>query len=230
MLECKKYPRTFHLPWSKGVTKDDKFAKELDHFIGKEVIITEKMDGENTSMYPDYGKMGLHARSINSLNEWWHEWCKNLQVSIVPEIEGYRLCGENMTAIHSIEYDNLQSYFYLFSIWDMETNTCLAWDDMMEIANALELVTPKVLYRGVWDAKLFEQIFEDMDKEKMEGYTIRVVDSFHYDDFSKSLVKAVRDGHVQTDVHWRKNAKQAKIANPDMIMPSSMRGKSFFKD
>lgn len=227
MADKVKYPRTFHLPWSKGVTKDDKFAKNLDFFIGKEVIITEKMDGENTSMYSAYGKDGMHARSVDSKMEWYHEWCKVLQVSIAHEIKGLRLCGENMSAIHSIEYDNLESFFYLFSIWDEETNMCLSWDDMMDIAEALELTTPKVLYRGVWNPELFEKIFEDMDKEKMEGYTIRIVDSFHYDDFSQCLVKAVRDGHVQTDEHWRKNAKPAVVRDPDSIMPSSMRGKKF---
>lgn len=227
MTMCVKYPRTFHLPWSKGVTKDDKFAKELDFFIGKEVIITEKMDGENTSMYPAYGKDGIHARSIDSRMEWYHEWCKALQVSIAQDISGLRLCGENMSAIHSIEYDNLRSFFYLFSIWDIETNTCLSWDDMMEIAESLELVTPTVFYRGEWDAKKFEKIFDDLDKSKVEGYTIRVVDSFHYDDFSKSLVKAVRDGHVQTDVHWRKNAQKAIIKKPELVLPSSMRNKDF---
>ena len=42
-----KYPRTFHLPWSPGATSDDKMLKSIEHFIGKEVVITEKMDGEN---------------------------------------------------------------------------------------------------------------------------------------------------------------------------------------
>ncbi len=41
-----KYPRTFHLPWSPGLTKDDKRIENLDGFIGREVVVTEKMDGE----------------------------------------------------------------------------------------------------------------------------------------------------------------------------------------
>ena len=49
-----KYPRTFHIPGSPGATSDDKILKSLDHFKGKRVIITEKMDGENTSLYRDY--------------------------------------------------------------------------------------------------------------------------------------------------------------------------------
>lgn len=42
----RKYPRTLHLPQSLSVTSDDKVHKSLDQFEGKEVIITEKLDGD----------------------------------------------------------------------------------------------------------------------------------------------------------------------------------------
>jgi len=57
-----KYPRTYHLPWSEEVKSDDKTLHDLSHFIGKEVVITEKMDGENTTWYNN----NTHARSIDS--------------------------------------------------------------------------------------------------------------------------------------------------------------------
>lgn len=57
-----KYPRTFHLPWSEEIHNDDKTLTDLSCFEGEEVVITEKMDGENTTWYNDY----THARSINS--------------------------------------------------------------------------------------------------------------------------------------------------------------------
>lgn len=41
----KKYPRTFHLPFSEGVQSDDKIMKDLSSLEGKEVIVTYKMDG-----------------------------------------------------------------------------------------------------------------------------------------------------------------------------------------
>ena len=58
-----KYPRTPHLPFSPGGTKDDRRLRDINCFVGKEVVVTEKMDGENTSIYRDY----YHARSINSI-------------------------------------------------------------------------------------------------------------------------------------------------------------------
>lgn len=42
-----KYPRTYHLPWSPGTTKDDRIMKDIDTLLNNEVVITLKMDGEN---------------------------------------------------------------------------------------------------------------------------------------------------------------------------------------
>ena len=46
-----KYPRTYHLPFSPGFTSDDKVLKDDSYFRGKEIVVTEKMDGENVSIY-----------------------------------------------------------------------------------------------------------------------------------------------------------------------------------
>ncbi|MFT5465446.1 MAG: hypothetical protein ACI8UO_000541 [Verrucomicrobiales bacterium] len=56
-----KYPRTLHLPWSPGSTNDDCFLNGVSHFEGREVVVTEKLDGENTSMY----RGGIHARTLD---------------------------------------------------------------------------------------------------------------------------------------------------------------------
>ena len=53
MNERVKYPRTYHLPWSEGRTDDDKVLSDDSQFIGKYVVVTEKMDGENTTIYSD---------------------------------------------------------------------------------------------------------------------------------------------------------------------------------
>lgn len=41
-----KYPRTYHLPWSPGRSSDDKILKNVDHFKGKSVVVSLKLDGE----------------------------------------------------------------------------------------------------------------------------------------------------------------------------------------
>lgn len=196
----KKYPKTFHLPWSLGKTNDDKTLKNVEHFVGKEVVVTEKLDGENTSFSHDY----IHARSLDSANHPSRNWVKMLQASIAHEIpENVRLCGENVFAKHSIYYEELPSYFLLFSVWN-ENNICLSWDKTVEVASLLQLETVPVLYRGIYDEKKIKELYlkTSVFGGEQEGYVVRLAESFHYDDFKLSVGKFVRENHVQTSDHW----------------------------
>ena len=104
-----KYPRTFHLPWSPGVTDDDRVLDDPDAAFGESrVVVTEKMDGECTTMYRDY----LHARSTDYSPHPSRDRVRALHAQIAHDIpEGWRVCGENVYAQHSISYDALPSYF-----------------------------------------------------------------------------------------------------------------------
>lgn len=102
------YPRTPHLPWSPGATADDVRTTDLSGLAGREVVVTEKLDGENTTLYRD----GLHARSLDSAHHPSRAWVKSLHGSVASAIpEGWRVCGENMYARHSLGYDDLDSWF-----------------------------------------------------------------------------------------------------------------------
>ena len=70
-----KYPRTYHLPFSPGATKDDKRLSGdwFSHYKGKEVVITEKLDGENSCItrYDVFARShGAPTRSPWSINLW----------------------------------------------------------------------------------------------------------------------------------------------------------------
>ena len=187
-----KYPRTPHLPWSPGATKDDRILPNINHFINKEVVITEKMDGENTSLYKD----GLHARSIDSVYHPSRDWLKNFHSQISYLLNDYRICGEYMYAKHSIFYNNLISYFYGFSVW--KEDLCLDWKFTTEFFSNLNIPIPQILYEGIYS----KDIRINLDKEKQEGYVVRLKDSFLIKDFNISVAKYVRSHHVQTDNHW----------------------------
>ena len=198
-----KYPRTYHVPWSLGSSSDDKFIPSMDIFEGIEVVVTEKMDGENTSLYNDY----LHARSLNTRYHVSRDWVKlfhaNMQFNIP---EGWRICGENMFAKHSIAYEDLPSYFLGFSIWN-ENNLCLGWDETLDFFELLDVSPVKEVWRGIYDEKTIKEFTLEQNKinsDSIEGFVIRKADSFHYNDFKNSLVKFVRENHVQTDQHWTK--------------------------
>ncbi|ODG93955.1 2'-5' RNA ligase [Gottfriedia luciferensis] len=195
-----KYPKTFHLPWSESKTSDDKTLHTIEHFIGKEVVVTEKIDGENCSIYRD----AIHARSTDSLDHPSRHWVKMLQATIGYQIpEHWRVCGENVYAMHSILYEELDSYFYIFSIWD-EQNKCLSWEETIIWSELLGLKTAPVLYKGVFNEEAIKACYTKKSNlgGEQEGYVIRLTDGFQYNDFKYSVAKFVRENHVQTDKHW----------------------------
>lgn len=193
-----KYPRTYHLPWSEGMTDDDRMIKSMDPFVGKRVIVTEKMDGENTTGYKDY----MHARSVDGRSHLSREWVKNFWYQRSFELpDGWRVCGENLYAKHSIHYHDLNTYFQGFSIWD-NMNMCLDWDETLEWFQLLEIEPVKVLYDGIFDEDKIKNLWHPRKWGTSEGYVLRVADKFAYGDFRNCVGKYVRKNHVQTVKHW----------------------------
>ena len=140
-----KYNRTYHLHFSKGCTSDDKIADKIDNLIGREVVITEKLDGSNTGIT----KGGVYGRShaAYTTNPWDKE-VRILHSLIQNDIQDdVFIFGENMEGIHSIEYTNLYSYFYMFGIRD--NNNWLSWDEVEEYSYLLDIPTVPVLFRGI---------------------------------------------------------------------------------
>ena len=197
IMRITKYPSTKYLPWSRSVEDGDRIIDDMSAFEGNRVIMTEKMDGEGTSMY--HSK--LHDRSLDSVNHPSRNWVKNFWGGIRHNIPyDVRICGENCYAKHSIYYTNLSTYFYGFNAWI--DNTCLSWDDTLDIFEKLDIVPVRVIYDGIYDEKFISDY--EFDERKMEGYVLRTADAFQLHEFGSHLGKHVRAGHVQTDEHWMK--------------------------
>lgn len=206
-----KYPRTYHLPWSPNLTKDDRMMPDVKDFDGKEVVVTLKMDGENTTMYSDF----IHARSLVMEPHESRNRVKALHGQICHEIpKDWRLCGENLYAEHSIPYADLPGFFMVFSMWN-ETSICLPWDETVEWAQMLDLPHVPVIYRGVFNRSLIEFAFQPFST-KHEGYVVRLAGSFPYSAFRHSVGKYVRKGHVHTHKHWMRHR----------VVPNKLRGES----
>jgi len=196
MEKSHKYPRTPHLPWSPGMSADDVRVQANSGFHNSEVIVTEKMDGENTSIYRDH----THARSLDSRHHSSRDWLKQWHSGFAHNIPvGWRICGENLFAQHSVAYRTLASYFYGFSIWN-EKNECLSWEETEEWFDILDIHPVTVLYRGQWDEKLIREL--RIDTSISEGYVVRAADSFEFEQFSQHVAKWVRPNHVQSEQHW----------------------------
>ncbi|MER5928842.1 RNA ligase family protein [Streptomyces sp. NPDC002054] len=190
------YPRTPHLPWSPGASSDDVRSAGLAGLAGREVVVTEKLDGENTTLYAD----GLHARSLDSGHHPSRAWVKGLHGRIGAGIPpGWRVCGENLYARHSLAYEDLDSWFYGFSVWD-DTGRCLDWDSTVRFLRRLGVPVPRVLWRGVFDERALRRL--RLNTTRREGYVVRTVEGFGQAEFGARVAKWVRAGHVVTDTHW----------------------------
>ncbi len=209
-----KYPRTYHFDFSPGTTSDDRIAKKFDSIIGVPFVITEKLDGENNSMVCD----GVYARSHTDFTiSPWSAKVRELHSILKHSIsKDLYIFGEAMSAIHSIEYENLTSHFYMFGarykgIWS-------SWEEVEEYAYLLDLPTVPVLFKGtVKSYKELKDLIEKLVAEPSvlggtrEGVVARPLKQFNDDEFSSSVFKWVRKDHVTTDSHWTKNWKFAKI-------------------
>ena len=204
-----KYPRTFHIPQSPGASADDKVLDDINMFIGQHVIITEKMDGENTTIH----HRGTHARSLNSRHHESRSWVKSFAASISPFLdENERIIGENMFAVHSLEYENLPSYFLGFA--HQIDCTFSSWDDTQRRFSDFNIESVRVLYDGIFDNKVLQDTIRELDPKIQEGFVIRKRAAFHVSDFSISVAKYVRANHVKSSDHWMHSTiRQNKMRN-----------------
>lgn len=198
-----KYPRTYHLPWSPGVSDDDRIIESLAGLEGEEVVATLKLDGEQMNVYRD----GFHARSIDTQSHPCRDWFWAVHRRIGHEIpENWRICGENLYAKHSIHYRNLPGYFIVFGVWN-EKNVCLSRDETEEWAALLDLPVVPVLWRGGWNEAVLRALYSpEYEGDPCEGFVVRVARAFHYKEYRHVVAKYVRAGHVQTHAHWLRQA------------------------
>jgi hypothetical protein len=199
-----KYPRTHHLTWSPGATSDDKVLPSIEHFIGQEVVVTEKLDGENTTIYANGY---IHARSLDSKPHKSRDAAYRLAERIGQDglPDDMRICGENVYAQHAIGYRNLPAYFISFGIY--QGDTCLSWDETLDWCHLLGLYHAAVLYRGPWDEAVIRACWTGRSTtspgDPQEGYVVRLAGAFPLAAFGSSVAKYVRPGHVEEGaVHW----------------------------
>lgn len=79
-----KYPKTYYLPWSKlEIYGNDRVLENDENFKNRPILVSEKRDGENTSLYSDGF---VHARSIDSDNHPSRTWIKNFGLNAIINV------------------------------------------------------------------------------------------------------------------------------------------------
>lgn len=193
MGKAYRYPTTPHIPASQGRTTEDVALRDLSCLMGRPVVITEKMDGENVSVYQSnfHGRTTespLDARGRLSPN---HSHVRDVFNRIAPALGKRRVCGEALREKNHIEYRDLEDFFLTFSVWEGEA--CLSWGETVDFCVKLELPMVPVLYVGSLTddalAALVKRFKIDAGKE---GFVIRSVGPFDMGDFSRNVAKWTR--------------------------------------
>ena len=221
-----KYGRTYHFPFSPGTTSDDRINHTYWDNIKKieTLVHTEKLDGENNCL----NQFGVFARShaapttspwTNRIRERWE-----LMKHDLGDIE---LFGENLYAVHSIEYKQIESYYYIFAVRHLDK--WLSWEEvkfyaaMFDLPTVPELaiqsvddLTEESLKKQILDWAKEPSVFGSIDTQTQqnctrEGIVTRNIGEYAVSDFALNVFKYVRKGHVKTGEHWTRNWKRAQL-------------------
>lgn len=224
MSQSRKYGRTFHYPFSPGTTSDDRINHDYWNDINsiEKVVHTEKLDGENTCL----NQYGVFARSHAAPTR--HPWAGYLKEKwqlIQNDLGDLEIFGENIYAIHSIEYLEIESHFYVFGIRLLDK--WLSWEEVQFYSSLLDFPTvPEIEIVEPNDQQIFEEetlklvnqesVFQSVDIHTqlpctMEGIVTRNLEEYSVENFRKNVFKYVRKNHVKTDEHWTRNWKRAPL-------------------
>lgn len=182
-----KFPRTPHLPGSRG-TDDD---IHVQYSYAGEVVATEKMDGSNIMMNSDK----FITRSGKTSRADWTYPMWNIFYQVKDSIPaGYWLAGEFLHWQKTVRYENLPHAFIVFGV--MKGNKCLAWDDVVDMASNCGLPTVRVIARG--NPQQVISAAKNEWREGQEGFVVRPVAAFSLPHYQENVAKWVNGDHVAT--------------------------------
>lgn len=222
MTTISRYGKTPHWPWSQTVHKDDRYHKTPEFFLNRDVIVEEKLDGGNATLFD--GKVYARSTGGEAIQPWFcmakkhHAW-KTLQDT------DWMYSGEEIYAKHAIEYGPVLETrtFYLFAV--RNDSIYESWDNIVAHASRLDFGLPWFEKRRFSSCKEITEFFahhqkhpEDLKNRPItgecEGFVIRNPDKFLVSEFHMNVCKYVRERHIQTDSRWEATWKPIKFLTP----------------
>lgn len=184
---------------------------------GDHIIIQEKIDGANASFRRDGDLIRAYSRNnelslSNNLGGFW-QWTQTLDVNQL--VEGAIYFGE-FTNPHKVKYPEHLKQFFLFDIYDTDTERYIAFKFVESEAKRLNLNLVPVFYEGEY--KGFDHLMSFVGQTKLggvmgdieggEGIVVKNVD--YTDRFgNQKFVKLVTDKF--REVQSQKAPKDPKI-------------------
>lgn len=150
----------------------DKYAPAFK--AGEHITITEKIDGANASIVVNEDGTLTACSRRNELNQnntlqGFYDFVQTLDASIVSAAltSRYILFGEWLVK-HTIRYpEDKMKQFYVFDVYDTETEQYMPWDFTKQIAEFIGLKTVPLFYDGPFIS--WEHIYSFVGKTEMDG-------------------------------------------------------------
>jgi hypothetical protein len=150
----------------------DKYAPAFK--VGEHITITEKIDGANASIVVNEDGTLTACSRRNELNQdntlqGFYGFVQTLDASIVSAAltSRYILFGEWLVK-HTIRYpEDKMKQFYVFDVYDTETEQYMPWDFTKQIAEFIGLKTVPLFYDGPFIS--WEHIYSFVGKTEMGG-------------------------------------------------------------
>jgi len=210
-----KYPRTPYWPYSPTIGRGDAVHSDPERFVGRPVVVTEKLDGSNVLIHR--GKVYGRSVAEEAANKWMAMVKKHHAWKVTePDIHLY---GEDIYGVHSIEYGAVgeEETFYAFALRDGRGDFS-STAALERFAGERSIPVVPVIFRGAFASLTEMREFIRSEHAKpstlggeREGVVVRVADGFTSAEFARSVCKSVRQGHVQTYRHWTRNWRPCKL-------------------
>ena len=210
-----KYPRTPYWPYSPTIGRGDTVHPDPERFVGRPVVVSEKLDGANVLIHR--GKVYGRSIAAEAANKWmamvkkYHAWK-------ITEPDLY-LYGEDIYGVHSIEYGAVRENetFHAFALRD-SVGDFRSMATLERFAMERDIPVVPVVYEGAFAsiAEMRGFIHDEHSKPsalggEREGVVVRIAEGFSSAEFARNVCKSVRKDHVQTDQHWTRNWRRCAL-------------------
>lgn len=230
-----KYPSTPYLPNSPDINDADINLDDLTPFLNQPLVMTTKMDGSNVCLTSE----SVVARNGSTADHPQYSLLKERHATIYHKLipNNIQIFGEWLFAKHTISYENLSSYLQIFSVYDMDLELFLGWDEVEEWSNKLGVHTVPIITKldpisqirdleKVISTNALNIIYGNDNENENEGIVLRTIYPFPYGSFESyfttngktqwrvaPIAKYVRIGqHEMTDKNWtRKKIIKNKV-------------------
>ena len=209
MSDFVRFPRTPHLVVLGALeVRDDKVLtpQAAEAFLQKDVVVEEKVDGENLGLSVVDGRVVSQSRgsyvapggtSFRGLESWLRPRASRIGKELGEDLV---LFGEWCAVRHTVPYDALPDWLLVFDVYDRRSRSFWPLDERDLLAESLHLASVPRLGLGRYDLLALEQLLgaSRLGDTAMEGLVLR------HPNEPECRAKLVQPDFVQAiGQHWR---------------------------